>query len=113
MVNSIMFTVLLFLTGTAGGLLSFYGTRDGTTLIVIGYGFSLLQLGAWEEDSSRGMNKAALIIALLVVFILSLISVMFSLYKFNTNFNRVMAIGFVSLQVWNANNLLKNVKQKK
>jgi len=99
--NKLKLVLFLFLMGLIGAAFPFLLNRDGMTLIILGFGFGVLQLhNKLLEDAIAPRYFNTIRIITTGVLLIAIASAAYTAYKYITNFNGVMLIGFIILQVW-------------
>lgn len=113
MLKKVSFPILLFMIGIMGGIFPIFFNRDGTTLIIVGFGFGALQLyNKIQEDKIDQKHFIFIRILIIIIALAAIAFISYNAFKFVTNFNKVLSVGFVVLQLWVTYLLFGTMKQK-
>jgi len=106
-----LLSVLLFFIGLLGGAFPLFFNRDGSSLIIIGFGAGLLLLHNAIVDRNGKVKNVWIVILLTVAASIAGISlIIFNALKFTTNFNKVLTVGCIILLIWEMAICIKALK---
>lgn len=103
--------IVLFILGLMGSFMLILLNRDMTAAIMMGYGFSLLDLRHKAEEKTIKPTQPWVAAFIIVCDLISIPSIIYSTVRFPTGFNKVICAGFVILQLWNTYILYHDYKK--
>lgn len=107
------FVIIVLFVGLLGGAFPLFFNRDGSSLIIIGFGAGLLLLHNVIKEGNENIKGAGAVILLTIAATaLGIASIAYNVLKYSTNFNKVLSVGFVILLTWEMFLVIASVKSK-